>query len=73
MTSIDPFVWSQIQNEALHVGALMQHLSSMLLELGRIIMMLCMGRSSEFVVNVGCEVYICSFEPNPIMVKLFCQ
>ncbi|XP_008788002.2 ubiquitin-like domain-containing protein CIP73 isoform X1 [Phoenix dactylifera] len=73
-TSTDPLVRSQIQTEAMHVGTSMQHLGSMLLELGRTMMMLRMGQSpAESFVNAGPAVYISSTGPNPIMVQPFPQ
>lgn len=72
--STDPSVRSQIQMEAMHVGVAMQHLGSMLLELGRTMMMLRMGQSpAESFVNAGPPVYISSTGPNPIMVQPFPQ
>lgn len=71
-TSTDTAVRSQIQAEAMHVGAAMQHLGAMLLELGRAIMTLRMGQSpADSVVNSGPAVYISSTGPNPIMVQPF--
>ncbi|XP_010907120.1 uncharacterized protein [Elaeis guineensis] len=73
-SSTDPLVRSQIQTEAMHVGASMQHLGSMLLELGRTMMTLRMGQSpAESFVNAGPAVYISSTGPNPIMVQPFPQ
>ncbi|KAG1369679.1 ubiquitin-like domain-containing protein CIP73 [Cocos nucifera] len=73
-SSTDPSVRSQVQTEAMHVGASMHRLGSMLLELGRTMMMLRMGQSpAESYVNAGPAVYISSTGPNPIMVQPFPQ
>lgn len=71
-TSTDAEARSQIQAEAMHVGAAMQHLGAMLLELGRAIMTLRMGQCpADSAVNAGPAVYISSMGPNPIMVQPF--
>ncbi|XP_020248301.1 large proline-rich protein BAG6 isoform X1 [Asparagus officinalis] len=71
-TSTDAAVRGQVQAEALQIGAAMQHLGAMLLELGRTIMTLRMGQSpADSVVNAGPAVYISSSGPNPIMVQPF--
>lgn len=73
-SSTEPSVRSQIQTEAMHVGASMHQLGSMLLELGRTMMTLRMGQSpAESFVNAGPAVYISSTGPNPIMVQPFPQ
>ncbi|KAJ0975090.1 hypothetical protein J5N97_017055 [Dioscorea zingiberensis] len=70
--SSDLAVRSQIQNEAMHLGVVIQHLGAMLLELGRTMMMLHMGQSpSDSSVNAGPAVYISAAGPNPIMVQPF--
>ncbi|PKA60116.1 Ubiquitin-40S ribosomal protein S27a [Apostasia shenzhenica] len=70
--SSDPAVRGQIQAEAMQLGVAMQHLGAMLLELGRAIMTLRIGQSSEeYSVNTGPAVYISAMGPNPIMVQPF--
>ncbi|KAL5557776.1 hypothetical protein UlMin_033987 [Ulmus minor] len=70
--SSDPAVRSHIQTESVQVGLAMQHLGSLLLELGRTILTLRMGQTSaESVVNAGPAVYISPSGPNPIMVQPF--
>jgi len=60
----------QVQAEAMHVGVTMQHLGSLLLELGRTISTLRIGESpSDSMVNSGPAVYISAHGPNPIMVQ----
>lgn len=69
-SSSDPVLRGQIQTEAMQLGIAMQHLGSMLLELGRTIMTLRMGQSpAESSVNAGPAVYISPTGPNPIMVQ----
>ncbi|KAM1223348.1 hypothetical protein ACFX2G_043334 [Malus domestica] len=70
--SPDPSVRGQIQTESIQLGLAMQHLGSLLLELGRTIWTLRMGQSpGEAVVNSGPAVYISPAGPNPIMVQPF--
>uniref|UniRef100_A0A7C9AT43 Ubiquitin-like domain-containing protein n=1 Tax=Opuntia streptacantha TaxID=393608 RepID=A0A7C9AT43_OPUST len=70
--STDESVRSQIQTDSVQVGLAMQHLGALLLELGRTILTLRMGRSpGEAVVNAGPAVYISPSGPNPIMVQPF--
>ncbi|XVE94459.1 hypothetical protein REPUB_Repub02eG0010500 [Reevesia pubescens] len=70
--SSDPTVRGQIQTESVQVGLAMQHLGSLLLELGRTILTLRMGHSpAESSVNAGPAVYISPSGPNPIMVQPF--
>lgn len=70
--STDDSVRNQIQTESVQVGLAMQHLGALLLELGRTILTLRMGRSpGEAVVNAGPAVYISPSGPNPIMVQPF--
>ncbi|KAM0967563.1 hypothetical protein FF1_016086 [Malus domestica] len=70
--SSDPSVRGQIQTESIQLGLAMQHLGSLLLELGRTIWTLRMGQSpGEAVVNAGPAVYISPSGPNPIMVQPF--
>ncbi|XP_022769315.1 large proline-rich protein BAG6-like [Durio zibethinus] len=70
--SSEPLVREQIQTESVQVGLAMQHLGSLLLELGRTILTLRMGRSpAESSVNAGPAVYISPSGPNPIMVQPF--
>ncbi|XP_068313634.1 uncharacterized protein [Pyrus communis] len=70
--SPDSSVRSQIQTESIQLGLAMQHLGSLLLELGRTIWTLRMGQSpGEAVVNAGPAVYISPAGPNPIMVQPF--
>ncbi|KAG5542816.1 hypothetical protein RHGRI_015799 [Rhododendron griersonianum] len=71
-SSMDPTVRGQIQTESMQVGSAMQHLGSLLLELGRTILTLRMGQSpAESYVNAGPAVYISPSGPNPIMVQPF--
>ncbi|KAF5183891.1 Ubiquitin-like domain-containing protein cip73 [Thalictrum thalictroides] len=71
-SSTDPAVRNQIQTESVQVGLAMQHLGSLLLELGRTTLTLRMGQSPlESVVNAGPAVYISPSGPNPIMVQPF--
>ncbi|PNT75321.1 hypothetical protein BRADI_1g30247v3 [Brachypodium distachyon] len=66
----DTAIRSQIQNESAQLGAAMQHLGAMLLELGRTMMMLRMGASPDNAfVNAGSAIYINPAGPNPIMVQ----
>ncbi|KAL5702993.1 hypothetical protein ACHQM5_028140 [Ranunculus cassubicifolius] len=68
----DPTVRNQIQTEAVQVGLAMQHLGSLLLELGRTILTLRMGQSpAQSLVYPGPAVYISPSGPNPIMVQPF--
>ncbi|XP_076951846.1 ubiquitin-like domain-containing protein CIP73 isoform X3 [Bidens hawaiensis] len=68
----DPTVRAQIQSEAMQSGLAMLHLGSLLLELGRTMMTLRIGRSpAESSVRAGPAVYISSSGPNPIMVQPF--
>ncbi|XWS25981.1 hypothetical protein CRYUN_Cryun27aG0114300 [Craigia yunnanensis] len=70
--SSDPTVRRQIQTESVQAGLAMQHLGSLLLELGRTILTLRMGHSpAESSVNAGPAVYISPSGPNPIMVQPF--
>ncbi|GMI83076.1 hypothetical protein like AT5G42220 [Hibiscus trionum] len=70
--SSDPTVRGQIQTESVQAGLTMQHLGSLLLELGRTILTLRMGHSpAESSVNAGPAVYISPSGPNPIMVQPF--
>ncbi|KAK3001189.1 hypothetical protein RJ639_021894 [Escallonia herrerae] len=70
--STDPVVRSQIQSESMVVGLLMQQIGALLLELGRTMLTLRMGRSpDESSVNAGPAVYISPAGPNPIMVQPF--
>lgn len=70
--SIDPSVRSQIQNESVRLGLVMQHLGALFLELGRTILTLRMGLSPvESGINAGHAVYISSSGPNPIMAQPF--
>ncbi|XP_031260810.1 ubiquitin-like domain-containing protein CIP73 isoform X1 [Pistacia vera] len=70
--SSDPTIRGQIQAESAQVGLAMQHLGSLLLELGRVILTLRMGQSpAESSVNAGPAVYISPSGPNPIMVQPF--
>ncbi|WJX15593.1 hypothetical protein P8452_05717 [Trifolium repens] len=71
-TSADLGIRGQIQSESAQIGIAMQHLGALLLELGRTMLTLRMGRSSaESVVNAGPAVYISPSGPNPIMVQPF--
>lgn len=71
-SSTDINVRGQIQREAMQLGLTMQHLGSLLLELGRTMMLLRMGQSpAEALVHAGPAVYISSSRPNPIMVQPF--
>ncbi|KAL5780804.1 hypothetical protein ACOSQ2_011541 [Xanthoceras sorbifolium] len=70
--SSDPTIRGQIQEESVQVGIAMQHLGSLLLELGRVILTLRMGQSpAESSVNSGPAVYISPSGPNPLMVQPF--
>ncbi|GAU12225.1 hypothetical protein TSUD_01920 [Trifolium subterraneum] len=71
-TSADLGIRGQIQSESAQIGIAMQHLGALLLELGRTMLTLRMGRSSaESVVNSGPAVYISPSGPNPIMAQPF--
>ncbi|KAL1351790.1 hypothetical protein HN51_015659 [Arachis hypogaea] len=71
-TSSDLSIRDQIQSEAAHLGLAMQHLGTLLLELGRTILTLRMGQSpAESAVNAGPAVYISPSGPNPVMVQPF--
>ncbi|KAF2324752.1 hypothetical protein GH714_016635 [Hevea brasiliensis] len=68
----DPSVRGRIQTESAQVGLAMQHVGSLLLELGRTILTLRMGQSpADSSVNPGPAVYISPSGPNPIMVQPF--
>ncbi|KAF9621499.1 hypothetical protein IFM89_021803 [Coptis chinensis] len=70
--SNDSSVRNQIQTESVQVGLAMQHLGSLLLELGRTILTLRMGQSpAESLVNTGPAVYVSPSGPSPIMVQPF--
>ncbi|XP_039041908.1 ubiquitin-like domain-containing protein CIP73 isoform X2 [Hibiscus syriacus] len=70
--SSDPTMRGQIQTESVQAGLTMQHLGSLLLELGRAILTLRMGHSpAESSVKAGTAVYISPSGPNPIMVQPF--
>ncbi|KAJ7966936.1 Large proline-rich protein BAG6 [Quillaja saponaria] len=70
--SSDSSVRSEIQTESMQIGLVMQHLGALLLELGRTVMTLRMGRSpAESVMNAGPAVYISPSGPNPIMAQPF--
>ncbi|KAE8682125.1 Ubiquitin-like superfamily protein, putative isoform 2 [Hibiscus syriacus] len=70
--SSDPTVRGQIQTESVQAGLTMQHLGSLLLELGRSILTLRMGHSpAESSVNPGPAVDISPSGPIPIMVQPF--
>ncbi|CAK9187918.1 unnamed protein product [Ilex paraguariensis] len=70
--SADSTARGQIQAESVQVGLAMQHLGSLLLELGRTILTLRMGQyPAESSVNAGPAVYISPSGPNPIMVQPF--
>ncbi|KAF4366528.1 hypothetical protein F8388_012473 [Cannabis sativa] len=70
--STDPTVRGQIQTESMRVGVVMQHLGTLLLELGRTVLTLRMGQTpAESIVNAGPAVYISPSGPNPIMVQPF--
>ncbi|KAH8509677.1 hypothetical protein H0E87_011445 [Populus deltoides] len=72
VSSTDPAIRGQIQSESMQVGLAMQHLGSLLLELGRTILTLNMGQSpAQSSVNAGPAVYISPSGPNPIMVQPF--
>ncbi|KAJ6931644.1 ubiquitin-like domain-containing protein CIP73 isoform X1 [Populus alba x Populus x berolinensis] len=72
VSSTDPAIRGHIQSESMQVGLAMQHLGSLLLELGRTILTLNMGQSpAESSVNAGPAVYISPSGPNPIMVQPF--
>ncbi|KAK1382897.1 Ubiquitin-like superfamily protein [Heracleum sosnowskyi] len=59
-----------IQSNALRVGALLQNLGALLLELGRTTMTLRIGQTpAEAVVNAGPAVFISTSGPNPLMVQ----
>ncbi|KAJ6920997.1 hypothetical protein NC651_014543 [Populus alba x Populus x berolinensis] len=59
VSSTDPAIRGHIQSESMQVGLAMQHLGSLLLELGRTILTLNMGQSpAESSVNAGPAVYI---------------
>ncbi|KAM7514013.1 hypothetical protein LguiA_003596 [Lonicera macranthoides] len=71
-SSTDSVVRNQIQTGSMQVGLAMQHLGALLLELGRTMLTLRMGRSTdESHVNAGPAVYISPSGPNPIMVQPF--
>ncbi|XP_078448193.1 ubiquitin-like superfamily protein isoform X2 [Wolffia australiana] len=66
----DPTLRAGIQLRASHVGAAMQHLGAMLLELSRDILTLQMGVSpASATINTGPALYISERGPNPIMVQ----
>ncbi|KAG8654518.1 hypothetical protein MANES_05G140700v8 [Manihot esculenta] len=70
--SSDPSIRGQIQTESAQVGLAMQHVGSLLLELGRTILTLRMGQSpADSSVNPGPAVYISPSGPNPLMVQPF--
>ncbi|KAK1408293.1 hypothetical protein QVD17_39943 [Tagetes erecta] len=70
--SSDVTVRTQVQTEAVHSGLAMQHLGALLLELGRTMLTLRIGRSpAECCINAGPAVYISPSGPNPIMVQPF--
>ncbi|KAL3840153.1 hypothetical protein ACJIZ3_024744 [Penstemon smallii] len=70
--SNDPAVRGQVQTESVQLGIAMQHLGSLLLELGRTLLTLRMGQSpAESFVNAGPAVYISPSGPNPLMVQPF--
>ncbi|XP_011078367.1 ubiquitin domain-containing protein DSK2a-like isoform X1 [Sesamum indicum] len=67
---MDPLERSRIQSNAIRSGALFQNLGALLLELGRTIMTLRMGRApADALVNAGPSVFVSSTGPNPIMVQ----
>ncbi|KAL0327401.1 UNVERIFIED_CONTAM: Ubiquitin-like domain-containing protein CIP73 [Sesamum angustifolium] len=67
---MDPSERSRIQSNAIRSGALFQNLGALLLELGRAIMTLRMGRTpADALVNAGPSVFVSSTGPNPIMVQ----
>ncbi|KAL1827796.1 hypothetical protein ACET3Z_006208 [Daucus carota] len=69
-TVTNPVERMGIQSNALRVGALMQNLGALLLELGRTTMTLRIGQTPvEAVVNAGPAVFISTSGPNPIMVQ----
>ncbi|KAI5402263.1 hypothetical protein KIW84_050036 [Lathyrus oleraceus] len=71
-TSADLGVRGQIQSESVEIGIAMQHLGALLLEQGRTMLTLRIGRSSaESVVHYGPAVYISASRPNPIMAQPF--
>ncbi|XXG59023.1 hypothetical protein AAC387_Pa04g1181 [Persea americana] len=66
----DPSARMDIQTNAIRSGVLLHNLGALLLELGRTIMTLRMGRTpAEAVVNAGPAVFISTSGPNPIMVQ----
>ncbi|EPS73676.1 hypothetical protein M569_01081, partial [Genlisea aurea] len=68
----DPAARGQIQMESVQLGMAMQHLGALFLELGRTVLTLRLGQSSdESSVNAGPAVYISPSGPNPIMVQPF--
>ncbi|KAL0447308.1 UNVERIFIED_CONTAM: Ubiquitin-like domain-containing protein CIP73 [Sesamum latifolium] len=67
---MDPLERSRIQSNAIRSGALFQNLGALLLELGRAIMTLRMGRTpADALVNAGPSVFVSATGPNPIMVQ----
>ncbi|MED6196930.1 hypothetical protein PIB30_051954 [Stylosanthes scabra] len=71
-TSSDLSIRGQIQSESAQLGLAMQHLGTLLLELGRTMLTLRMGQSpAESAVNAGPAVYISPSGPNPVMVQPF--
>ncbi|KAL3514839.1 hypothetical protein ACH5RR_027556 [Cinchona calisaya] len=70
--SSDPTVRGEIQTESVQAGLSMQHLGSLLLEIGRTMLTLRMGQSpAESSINAGPAVYISPSGPNPMMVQPF--
>ncbi|XP_071692797.1 ubiquitin-like domain-containing protein CIP73 isoform X2 [Rutidosis leptorrhynchoides] len=68
----DPTIRAQVQSEAMQSGLAMQHLGTLLLELGRTMLTLRIGQShAESSVYAGPAVYISPSGPNPIMVQPF--
>lgn len=66
----DPDARLSAQSNAWRIGVLLQNMGAYLLELGRTIMTLRLGRSpSEAVLNAGPAVFISSSGPNPLMVQ----
>ncbi|KAF6147646.1 hypothetical protein GIB67_031637 [Kingdonia uniflora] len=66
----NPSLRSSIQTNAVRLGALLQNLGALLLELGRTTMTLQIGQiPTDAVVNAGPPIFISSSGPNPIMVQ----
>lgn len=66
----DPSARRSIQSNALRLGAILQNLGALLLELGRTTMTLRMGQTpNDAVVNAGPAIFISTSGPNPIMVQ----